>query len=89
MTKAQQSQHKEWVRGSTHEAVDAEVLAELPMFSSEQILNSKITQEQMAIQHAFCSGAIWYANRYLEKGRAPKAMQARAHARQMRFSTNE
>lgn len=83
MTKGQQNALRDWVRSDSHRAADEEILADLPIPDREQILNGRLDGEQLAHQQSFIAGAMWYANEYLRKGRAPVKKRSQVHAKHL------
>lgn len=83
MTKAQQEDHRDYVKSSTWNAVEREVLSRCPLMGAEQILHGKPTQEQLALQQAFVSGMVHFAEIFNLLGRAPKARRPQVHARHL------
>ena len=83
MTKGQQEEHRNYVRGATWSAVEKEVLSRCPVMGADQILHGKPTQEQMALQQAFVSGMVHFAEIFNLLGRAPKSKKPQIHARHL------
>lgn len=83
MTKGQQQEHREYIKSATWSAVERQVLSQCPIMGADQILHGKPTQEQMALQQAFISGMVYFAELFNQIGKAPKAKRPQVHARHL------
>ena len=84
MTKADLEDLRRIVKSNAFISATREELANLPMMTPEEILVSKPSAEDMALRHAFCSGAIHIVNNILRKGKAPKAAISQVQAKYLK-----
>jgi hypothetical protein len=84
VTKQHQDTLKKIVTDPAYLAAMQEVLSELPVASSREILDGKFTTQQLAEQHCFTAGALFSFNELSRKGKSPKAKRPQVQARHLR-----